>query len=217
MLGKQTCVVVILVLGMAVSGWASSTISEAIDDAAGYLVTNQAGNGAWAGAEAYTGSIVAGLVNAYDIKGSPGYKTAAENGGAYIVNTAGGNYYGDEAYGLTKLSGISTDPASNSWRTEVSNFYQAVNNSNTADYIGALKAGFAEDSQALFYLAQHAQAADYVSAADKALWRQSVIDTLADLTDDDITPVMALGSAVQALALTGSGLDSTVISASGSC
>jgi len=209
------CVTLVLVLVMCSFSFGATTITQAINDTAGYLVSNQAANGTWVESSGYTGAIVAGLVNAYDITGTVAYRTAAEKGGIYIVNTAGGNFYGDEAYGLTMLSEASATPASNAWRTQVSNFYQEViNGRGTASYITALKAGYAEASAPVYYLAQHTMAACYVNATDKGVWRSELINTLAGLTDTDFYPVMALGAAVQALASTGAGLDATVIGGS---
>lgn len=205
-------VAIIAAVALAATPGGAATIDNAIMLASDALVADQGGNGAWPGAEAFTGSIVAGLANAYEIQGVSGYKTAAESGGTYILNTAGGNFFGDEAYGLTRLSEISSDPSTNSWRTAAAGFYTAVTNlgSGTSGYISALKGGYAEESQPLFYVAHHAIAASYVNATDKGVWRQSVIDTLADVDDDDVYPVMSLGAAVWALALTGD-LDATAI------
>jgi len=200
---------------------ASATIPEAIDAAAGLLTMQQSANGSWMGSEAYSGSIAAGLVNAYQVTGNSAYKTTAESAGTYILQSSfyGDSgflgFYGDEAYGLTRLSETSADPGSNVWRTAVDDFYQLVHGVGTANYIASLQGGYGEDSQPLFYLAQHAIAAEYVHAVDKALWRQAVIDTLASVTDDDVFPVMSLGTAVAALAQTAGGLDSTVISDTG--
>lgn len=209
---KWAAVMGVLVFAAECRG--SATISQAIDDVAGYLMNHQAANGSWAGAEAYTGVIVAGLVNSYQIKGDTACKTAAEEGGTYILNSAFGNFYGDEAYGLTRLSEISADPSNNVWRSELSTFYD-TSVGNTALYISDLVSGVAEDSLSLFYLAHHAVAAEYVNAADKAIWRQGVIDTLAGLDDTDMFPVMGLGAAVFALAQTDGGLDTTLVSLTG--
>jgi hypothetical protein len=189
----------------ATLGRGAITIDDAIVLGSDRLVATQAGNGAWPGAQSFTGPIIAGLASAYGIEGANEYKTAAEDGGTYILNTAGGNFLGDEAYGLATLSEISADPSSNAWRTAVGNFYTAVKNSGggTLGYINALRSGYAEDSQPLLYLAHHALAASYANAVDKSVWRQGVINTLADVDDNDGVPVMSLGAAVWALALTG--------------
>ena len=214
-------IVLILVGAVLASGSYASTVSEGIANAGNYLVSGQGGNGAWAGAEAYTGSIVSGLVNAYQVTGTASYRSAAENGGNYVLNSTGYGtgsflgFYGDEAYGLTRLSEVSSDPGNNSWRSAVSNFYLSAQNQGTTNYVNGLLSGYSEFSQPLVYLSHHALAADYVGAADKGIWRQSVIDTLGQLTDSDVFPVQSLGAAVWALSQTGSGLDDTTVSTTG--
>ena len=182
--------------------------------AADRLVAQQAGDGSWAGEEMYTGSIVPGLVQAYEMTGTTAYKTAADSGGSYILATAGGNFYGDEAYALTRLSDISADPASNSWRTSVSDFYTAVESytgggGGTSGYISFY--GAVEPSTAAFYLGHHVVAAYYVDANDKVVWRDGLIDYLGDVDDSTADyPVMGLGVSVWALAQTGP-LDGTLV------
>jgi hypothetical protein len=176
-------------------------------------VTQQAGDGSWAGETAFTGSIVAGLVNAYGVTGDGSYKTSAEAGGTWILTNSSPNFYGDEAYALTGLSSLAADPSSNAWRTAVDGFYEAIRTgSGTSAYIAAFAA--ADPSTATFYLANHNLAAFYVDATDKSLWRGGVIDYLATVTDDDADyPVLALGAAVWALAQTGA-MDSTLVDSS---
>ena len=180
--------------------------------AADRLVAQQAGDGSWTGEEDFTGAIVPGLVQAYQMTGTVAYKTAAMLGGDYICDPPGGDLYGDEAYALTRLSDISGDPASNPWRTRAGDFYTAVESygtGGTSEYIGWF--GAIEASSAAYYLAHHAVAAYYVDANDKGLWRSAVVDTLRDV--DDTTaylPVMALGVSVWAWAITGS-MDDTLV------
>lgn len=198
---------------------AASNLSEAVTAAADRLVATQQAGGSWAGSEAYTGPAVAGLINAYDQTGTASYLAAATLAGTYIISSAEEiGFYGDEAWGLTRLSEKAADPSNNVWRTAVARFYDRVATApgGTNGYIAELKAGYpGEDSQPLFYLAHHALAASYVGAADKALWRQAVIDTLALVEDTDVYPVMSLGVAIWALSQTGSGLDATTIPVTG--
>lgn len=214
-------VVLILVGVVLTRGSYALTTSEGVTKAGDYLVSGQSGNGAWAGAEAYTGSIVSGMVNAYQVTGTGSYRSTAENGGNYILDSTGYGtgsflgFYGDEAYGLTRLSEVSSNPGNNSWRSAVSNFYVSVQNQGTTNYINGLLSGYSEFSQPLIYLSHHALAADYVGAADKGIWRQAVIDTLGQLTDNDVFPVQGFGAAVWAFSQTGSGLDNTVVSTTG--
>jgi len=182
--------------------------------AADRLVGQQAGDGRWAGEEAYTGSIVPGLVRAYQMTGKAAYKTAAMLGGNYILASAGGNFYGDEAYALTCLSDISGDPASNPWRTSVGDFYTAVESyphggGGTSGYLSFF--GASDPSLAAFYVGHHAVAAHYVDATDKAVWRGGLIDFLGDISDATaLYPVMGLGVSVWALAMTGP-MDGTLV------
>jgi|GEM_PF-561223 len=211
-----------LVLLLAAAGRfcaASMSLDEAITACGNRLVQQQTKTGSLAGTwpdEAdYTGSIVAGLVRAYQAKGHTSYKTAAELGGDYITDCDYCNFFGDEAFSLTLLSEVSGNPAGNAWRTALAAFYARIKaaSGGTSGYI----AGFAgyDPGIATFYLAHHVLAAYYVGAADRLVWRQSLINYLA-WTDDSRSyfPVLALGAATWALALTGP-LDSTLINPSG--
>jgi len=201
---------VLVVAAMAESGQAG-VVGDAIERAGDRLVAQQAGNGSWAGETGFTGSIVAGLVNAYSITGDASYKTAAESGGTWILNNSSPNFYGDEAYALTGLSSLAADPGSNAWRTAASGYYAWVQGrpGGTAGYISAFSA--TNPSNAVFYLSPHAVAANYVSADDKALWHQGVIDFLATVDDSTADyPVMALGAATWALAQSGA-MDGTLV------
>ena len=173
-------------------------------------MAQQAGDGSWTGEIDFTGSIAAGLVNAYGVTGDASYKTAAESGGSWILTNSSPNFYGDEAYALTGLSSLAADPNSNAWRTAVDGFYEAIRTgSGTGAYIAAFAA--ADPSTATFYLANHAVAAYYVDATDKMVWRSGLVDYLATVADDTATyPVMALGAAVWGLAQTGA-MDSTLV------
>jgi hypothetical protein len=205
--------VALVVVATAPSGLAG-TIGDAMVRAGDRLKNQQGGPGAWLGEEGFTGSIVAGMVNAYQVLGTAGYKTSAESGGNWILNNSVPNLYGDEAYGLTRLSAIAPDPNSNPYRTAAINFYQAVKISGggTGGYI----AGFTgtEPSNAVFYLAEHAVAANYVNAPDKAVWRQGLINFLATVENSTANyPVMSLGVATWALAQTGA-MDGTYVNLS---
>ena len=183
---------------------AESDIGAAILATADYLAEQQVANGSWPGEEGHTGAMVAGLADAYIATGIASYETAAISGGNYILNSAGGNFYGDEAYALTRLSGISPDPENNFWRTSCSHFYLAVKHSQggTVGYIDALVTG-TDVSEAVFYLANHALAAHYVDAADKDMWRNKLIEALSLVDDNANFPVLALAASVWALVQTG--------------
>ena len=160
------------------------------------LVASQKLVGMWGDEEDYTGSIVAGLVRAYEETGDAVYITAAELGVIYILDAAGGNFFGDEAYALARLTEVTREPA---YANTVLEFYNGL---DKAAYIS----GFDETdrSNAVFYVAHHAVAAHMVGAADAGMWRTALIEYLS-LIDDDLAyyPVMSLGVATWALAQTG--------------
>lgn len=169
--------------------------------------------GVWPGEPGYSGSIVPGMVCAYLKTSDPAYKTSAELGGDYIIDFAGGNFLGDEAYALTLLSDISADPQNNPWRDALDVFYLAIkNNEGTANYI----AGFdiTDPSIRVFYLAHLTLAAYYVDADDKVLFREGLIENLTHVHDDADEsfnfPVWSLGVATWALVQIGP-LDNTLI------
>jgi hypothetical protein len=124
-----------------------------------------------------------------------------------------GNFFGDEAFALTRLSELAENPSDNPWRTAVKQFYSDVKQVNgTEAYISQFVG--VEPSTAVFYLANHVVAAYYVDAEDKQIWRQALVDWLAQVDDSLDFPVMGLGVATWALALTGE-LDNTLIDPSG--
>ena len=173
---------------------------EAIADR---LVAEQAPDGSWPEEADFTGSIVAGMVSAYEAVGKAEYKAAAELGGNFILKIAEGNFYGDEAYALARLTEITEDTA---YADAVRDFY------DTLDTYGYIR-GYQETdrSNAVFYMAHHAVAAYKVGAMDAGIWRQALIQYLS-LIDDDVAyyPVMSLGVATWALSKTGP-LDDTKI------
>jgi len=192
---------------------ASSACGDPAVRAADRLVDEQAADGSWPGEEDQAGAIVAGLVNAYQMSRSAAHKAAAENGGDYILASSGGNFYGDGAYALTRLSDLSPDPGDNPWRTEVSAFYAAIETyphggGGTAGYISYFAT--IEPAAAAYYLAHHVVAAHYVDANDRAIWRNALIDHLGHITNDAQYPVMSLAVALWALARTGP-LDDTPV------
>jgi hypothetical protein len=164
---------------------------------ANQLVANQnLLSGAWVGEEGYTGSIVAGLARVYQLTSKVEYKTAAELGGSFILSSAKGNFYGDEAYALTLLTDITGDP---NYANAVLKFYNKL---DTAAYIAGFKD--TERSNAVFYVAYHTVAAHTVGATDAGIWRQELIKYLSKINDDvAVYPVMSLGVATWALAQTG--------------
>jgi len=192
---------------------------EAIEAVADSLEQQQVniglGEAIWPEEADFTGSIVAGMVSAYELTINSVYKAAAELGGNYILSFYEDGFRGDEAFALIRLSHMSHTPDDNLWRIAVSDFYSGVKDcvDSTAGYI----CQFAEmdPSIAVFYLANHVVAAYDVDAADKEIWRQALISHLAQVHDCCADfPVMALGIATWALSRTGP-LDDTLIDPSG--
>jgi len=198
---------------------ASLPVGQAIESISDRLDVEQIKTGvlagSWATEASFTGSIVAGMAGAYEKTCNSAYKDSAELGGAFILWSASGNFYGDEAFALTGLSQIANDPTNNVWRTAVSDYYHDVKHSagGTVGYISSF--GGTEPSTAVFYLAHYTVAAFYVGAEDRQIWREGLIDWLAEVDDDSsYFPVMALGVATWALAQTGP-LDATLVDPSG--
>jgi len=159
-------------------------------------ITTGAIEGTWANQADYTGSIVAGLVNAYQITGKETYKSAAELGGAHVLMQRRDNPYGDEAFALALLTKIT---AENLYADTVKDFYAGI---ATSQYIQGFET--AEPSAAVFYIAHHAVAAHMVGATDTQIWRDSLIGYLNKVDDDTaFFPVMSLGVATWALCQTG--------------
>jgi hypothetical protein len=171
--------------------------------------------GAWLGEEAYTGSIVTGLVRAYTLTCDNRYRQAAGMGEQFFIEAAEGNLYGDEAYALTLLDEI-LGPVPGGRSAAAATFYANVRRKTpggTRGYI--LQYSQAELSAAVFYLAYHTVAAHRVEDKDKNLWRQGLIASLSQVSDATaVFPVMSLGVATWALAQTGS-LDHSLIDPSG--
>ena len=203
----------------------ADAILTAIDAASNGLLTQQSAGGMWSGvgATGYNGTILSGLVNAYNNTGTASYSTAAQNGATALINAVnanGGSYLGDEAYALTQAANLPGNPNSAAERTAVYNFFNATvpaNYVNANGYINALVAHYGTDkTQATIYLSYFTLAAYAVNAPNKADFRTGLISTLgkvadfrSDNSDYQAYPTGALGAAVWALAQTGNGLDST--------
>ena len=165
----------------------------------------------WPEEEDCIGSIVIGMVCAYEITEDYNLITCAEQGGNYILSTAKGNFCSNEAYALCRLSQICSNPADNPWRTAVSDFFRDVkrNINGTKGYICQFVD--IEPSIAVFHLAYYVIAAHYVDAEDKEIWREELINYLSRIGDDcSNSPVMAFSIATWSLATTGP-LDDTPI------
>lgn len=151
--------------------------------------------------------MVAGLVQAYQMAGTAAYKTAAEDGGDYIINTYSPGFYAEDVYALTRLSDISSDPK---WGNEASGYYSLIETysgpggDGTDAYIADWFIGMGDPSGIVLSLAHHTVASHKVNATEKSEWRDGVITALGDVDDTTANyPVMALGVGVWALGLTG--------------
>ena len=177
--------------------------------------------GLWASEELLMGPTTAGMACAYEWTGDAVYKIAATWGGYYLLRMADmqGNLLGDEAYAMVRLSEIYDMPrppirGTDVWRSALAEFYSGM---RRPDYEGSAAAYILyfdamEPSTRVFYLAHHAIAADYADDIEKAVWRDALVRTLAQVDDTCSFPVMALGVATWALASTGE-LDDTPVAA----
>ncbi len=178
-------------------------LNETVETVADGLVANQNSDGSWSGEVGYTGSILAGLLQAYQVQEKESYLEAAELSVQFIFDSAGGNFYGDEAYALAWLAEITGERI---YADVVRDFYNML---DTYAYIQGYDATFRD--KAVFFIAYHSVAAHMVGAADAAIWREALISHLAKIGDDaSYLPVMTLGVATWALVLTGP-MDDTLI------
>jgi hypothetical protein len=178
-------------------------LDETVEGVADCLIANQNSDGSWSGEQGYTGSILAGILQAYQVTEKASYLEAAELSVQFIFDSAGGNFYGDEAYALARLSEITGEQI---YADVVRDFYNML---DTYEYIK----GYAETfrDKAVFFIAYHSVAAHMVGANDAAIWREALISNLS-LIGDDVAyfPVMSLGVATWGLAETGP-MDDTMI------
>jgi hypothetical protein len=178
-------------------------LNETVETVADCLVANQNSDGSWSAELGYTGSILAGLLQAYQVQEKASYLEAGELAVQFIFDSAGGNFYGDEAYALARLSEITGEQV---YADVVRDFYNML---DTYAYIKGYDATFRD--KAVFFIAYHSVAAHMVGANDAAIWREALISRLSLIGDDaSYFPVMTLGVATWALALTGP-MDDTLI------
>ncbi len=204
---------------------APGSTKQAVRRVADRLVDEQLPNGAWPAkggvlSGGFTGTMAAGLADAYWMTCDPDYKSAAEAAGQWIWNNAPGcNLYYDEAHAFVKLSQINCDPSDNQWRTALEDFYACIesqdpdplygNLAGTELYIAMIE-NWLSPVFATFEVAHYTVAAYYIDTPDKAIWRARLIDMLEASNVDSGEQVFALGAATWALALTGD-LDSTAV------
>ena len=178
-------------------------LDETVGAVADCLVANQNSDGSWSAELGYTGSILAGLLQAYQVQEKASYMEAAELAVQFIFDSAGGNFYGDEAYALARLSEITGEQV---YADVVRDFYNML---DTYAYIKGYDATFRD--KAVFFIAYHSVASHMVGANDAAIWREALISHLSLIGDDaSYFPVMSLGVATWGLAETGP-MDDTLI------
>ena len=178
-------------------------LDETVEGVADCLIANQNSDGSWSGEQGYTGSILAGILQAYQVKEKASYLEAAELGVQFIFDSSGGNFYGDEAYALARLFEITGEQI---YADVVRDFYNML---DTYAYIKGYDATFRD--KAVFFIAYHSVAAHMVGANDAAIWREALISHLSLIGDDaSYLPVMTLGVATWGLAETGP-MDDTLI------
>ena len=193
--------------------------------AADRLADNQSLAGDW-GEEGFVGEVMTGLACTHLVVADDYYKNAANAAGDFVLAEAGygptaGLYavplYAAEAYGLTRLSEISSDPFHNPWRTAASDLFDEIrrHSGTMAGFIDQIVSGYGSGSigTAVYDVARFTATAGYVTDVNLPVWRTKLMDTLADVDDYADAPVLALGAAVWALAATGD-MDDTTLSGS---
>ena len=201
--GVKVFLVTVLAVWAVVS-WPAGTLGAGtLDAVADRLVQTQGSGGSWA-EYGFNGSIVAGMVKAYEATGNEAYAAAARLGGEAILANAKAGFFGDESYALMRLSQIDPNPANNQWRSALAKWYMQIwfSPNGIAGYVSWYYA--IDTSTAIFYLSNDVVAAFYVNAPGKAQWRKELVGLMTWLNDDMCKwPVMALGVATWALAQTG--------------
>ena len=202
--------------------YAPESTQEAVIRVADRLVAEQLLSGVWpsrgaAPAGAFTGSMAAGLVDAYRMTCTLAYKNAAVSAGNWILaNRADCSFYYDEVYALMRLSETACDPADNTWRDALADFYGCVESQplDTANGLAGTEwvIDWLEQTQGypmvVLDVAHYTVAAYYVDTPDKEIWRDELIRLLEGVNDPYAEQVWMLGAATWALAQTGD-LDAT--------
>jgi len=209
--------------------YAPESTSVAVQRIASRLVAEQETSGALSGAwgsksgvtgGTFTGTMAAGLAEAYWLTCNNTYKTAAENAGYWILDNAPGcALYYDEVYAFMQLSQIACDPSDNIWRTALEDFYGCIesqpadpdygNLAGTELYTAMLEY-MLDPEYVVFEVAYYTVGAYYIDTADKEIWRSELIRLLEAANTPNASQVMALGVATWALAQVGD-LDSTAV------
>jgi hypothetical protein len=205
---------------------APNSTNQAVRRVADRLVAEQETSapleGAWGAkgglsAGSFTGTMAAGLADAYWMTCEPAYRDAAEAAGYWIWDNAPGcALYYDEAYAFMQLSQIACDPADNDWRTALGEFYGCIESqpldedyglAGTALFIAQIE-GHLAPPYATLEVAYYTVAAYFIDSPDKAFWRSELIRLLEAANAVSDIQVQTLGVATWALAKTGD-LDAT--------
>lgn len=214
----RSVIVIVLVL-LAQNVAMALTAEEAVDLLAARLEQGQIkdgpNSGYWPSDVMFMGPITTGMTCAYEWTGDPAYRASAELAGERVLwfGDRQGNLLGDEAYAFVRLSEISDDPGHNVWQNALVDFYfsprKGHNEDTTEEYLEAFVG--VEPSTAVFYLAHHLVASDYVQDEDADVYRRALIRQLYQLSDDTRFPVMALGVATWALMSTDTPAETPII------
>jgi hypothetical protein len=167
--------------------------------------------GSWPGEEYFTGAIVNGMLSAYNMTSDPDYSKSAWDGAVFMhgFRDRGSrdayNYYGDGALAYARFGQMKSEEEKYSiWEIILNHYYDEVESLGTEGYLAGATPFEGEASSPVYYLAHYAQAAYIADTRDKAIWRQGLIQALARVTDESaMFPVMAMGAATWALAMTG--------------
>ena len=197
--------------------FAPLSTSEAVREVANRLVATQEASGRWPAqgtvpAGTFTGTMAAGLAEAYWMTCNPAYRDAAEAAGLYIWTTAPGcALYADEAYAFMQLSEIACDPADNDWRLALQDFYGCVESqgphedfdykAGTELYVAQIEADLTPIWLTV-EVAYYTVAAYYIDTPQKATWRSELVRVLETANAPSGEQIMALGLATWALAQT---------------
>jgi len=194
----------------------ASEIPAVMDAIAARLEQNQVKqgftSGEWDDKWGFNGSIVTGMVDAYERTEKELYRASAALGGEFILRDVPCDaFLGDEVYAFFRLGVLDGAAGGGQWQTVVERFFDAAGSTPQAVFRYTDLYYGVDSSTAVFYLAYFAVAAHDANVAGAAYWRQALIDHLGYVGDDSAEfPVMALGVATWALTQTGV-LDDTLV------
>jgi len=207
--GARILALIAVFVPMLAAAAPASEIPAVMDAIAARLEQNQVKQGfncgEWDDKWGFNGSIVTGMVDAYECAEKELYLASAALGGEFILRDVPCDaFLGDEVYAFFRLGALEVAAGGGQWQSVVERFFDAVGSTPQAVsrytdlYYGV------DSSTAVFYLAYFAVAAHDTNVAGAAHWRQALIDHLGCVADDMAEfPVMALGVATWGLIETG--------------